>query len=165
MSHPVAGYPILLTSLDRVQVVVIGGGAVGERKVAGLLHAHANICLISPQATARLQEWAAQGRIRWMKRNYLPGDLNDAWLVIVATNQRQVNAQAAQEARQRGILCNVVDAPTEGNFHVPATYYSDEAIIAVSTLAPRREGSVGDPARAVALRDRVAAWLERDRSA
>lgn len=133
-----SAYPIPLTCLACVQSVVIGGGVVGERKVAGLLQANANIRLISLQATPQLREWAEAGRIAWMKRSYQPGDLADDWLVIVATDQRTVNRQVAQEAQRRGLLYNVVDAPVEGNFHVPALYRSDEAIVAVSTCA-------GDP--------------------
>ena len=152
MSAEISAYPILLTCLDRVQTVVIGGGRVGERKIAGLLRANARIRLISPQATAQCQAWAAEGLVEWTQRGYQPGDLSEAWLAVVASDNRQVNAQAAQEARQRGILCNVADCPQEGNFHVPAVHHGGQEIIAVSTLG-------GKPALAAALRDRIARWL------
>lgn len=155
MSDSICAYPILLTGMHRVHTIVIGGGAVGERKVAGLLDAKANICLISPQATARLQSWAEQGRIQWLKRSYQPGDLESAWLVVAATDQREINAQVATEAQQRGILCNVADAPAEGNFHVPAVYRGKAEIIAVSTCA-------GTPKRAIALRNQISEWLKRN---
>lgn len=148
-----SAYPVLLTCLDRVQTILIGGGMVGERKVMGLLEVNARLRLISPQATSQLEEWAAQGRIEWMRRGYQPGDLEDAWLVIVATDNRQVNAQAAIEAQQRGILCNVADVPEEGNFHVPAVYRGEQEIIAVSTNDKK-------PALASALRNRIAQWLK-----
>mgnify|MGYP000053032809 CR=1 FL=1 len=156
MNRAGSAYPILLTALDRVQTVVIGGGRVSERKTAGLLEAKARIRLISPQVTARLQEWAAQGLLQWIQRGYQRGDLAGAWLAVVATNQREVNALAAGEARERGILCNVADAPAEGNFHVPAVYRGKREIVAVSTFS-------GNPALAAALREHIIEQLKKER--
>lgn len=154
MNRAGSAYPILLTALDCVQTVVIGGGQVSERKISGLLEAQARIRLVSPQVTAHLQEWSALGRIQWIQRVYQRGDLADAWLAIVATNQREVNALAAKEAQERGILCNVADAPAEGNFHVPAVYRGRREIIAVSTFS-------GNPALAAALREHIIEHLKK----
>ena len=148
-------YPITLTSLRGAPVLVVGGGAVGERKVRGLLAAGAAVRLISPAATERLQVWAAAGQISWEQRGYAAGDLDAAWLAFAATNQRAVNAQIASDAAALGLLCNVADAPAEGSFHLPAIYRGDGVTIAVST-----DGT--NPARAVALRDAIAQWLSRE---
>src|SRR5215211_2520154 len=104
-------YPITLTSLRGAPVVVVGGGAVGERKVRGLLAAGAAVRLISPTASEQLQAWAAAGQIGWEQREYTVGDLDGARLVFAATNRREVNAQLAREAAALGLLCNVADAP------------------------------------------------------
>jgi cobalt-precorrin 5A hydrolase/precorrin-3B C17-methyltransferase len=148
-------YPITLTSLRGAPVVVVGGGAVGERKVRGLLAAGAAVQLISPAATEWLQVWAAAGQISWEQRRYAAGDLDSARLAFAATDQREVNAQIASDAAALGLLCNVADAPAEGSFHLPAVYRGDGVTIAVST-----DGA--SPARAVALRDAIAQWLSRE---
>jgi cobalt-precorrin 5A hydrolase / precorrin-3B C17-methyltransferase len=148
-------YPITLTSLRGAPVVVVGGGAVGERKVRGLLAAGAAVRLISPAATERLQAWAAAGQINWEQRRYAAGDLDGARLAFAATNQREVNAQIASDAAMLGLLCNVADAPAEGSFHLPAVYRGDGVTIAVST-----DGA--SPARAVALRNAIVQWLGRE---
>lgn len=146
-------YPVYLTNLATVQVVVIGGGEVAARKVAGLLAAQALVTVISPTLTPELAALHAAGRIRWLARAYEPGDLADAWLAFAATNVREVNAAVAQEAARRRILCNVADAPAEGNFHVPAVYRHGEVVVAV--------GSSGTaPGRAKQVRDRIGRWLE-----
>jgi len=150
-STPPPSYPIVLTNLAGAPVVVVGGGAVGERKVRGLLEVGAQVRLISPEATPRLQAWAAAGRIVWQPRAYVPGDLAGARLVFAATNQRQVNARVARDAALHGALCNVADAPEEGDFHLPALLRSEELTIAVSS------GGAA-PERAAALRDAIAAW-------
>jgi len=126
-------YPIFLTGLAEVIAVVVGGGLVGERKIQGLLAADATVHLISPLATPTLQQWAAAGQLTWQMRPYQPGDLANATLVFAATDQRAVNAQVAAEARQRKLLCNVADAPHEGNFHVPALHRHPPFTIAVGS--------------------------------
>jgi cobalt-precorrin 5A hydrolase/precorrin-3B C17-methyltransferase len=144
--------------MEGVPVLVVGGGAVGERKVAGLLAAGAAVRLISPQATAQLADWAEAGRIRWEARAYRAGELAEAdappLLVFAATDQRAVNAQVASEAQAQGRLCNVADVPEEGTFHLPALQREAGLTIAVST-----DGT--SPARARQVRDQLAAWLRQ----
>jgi cobalt-precorrin 5A hydrolase/precorrin-3B C17-methyltransferase len=146
------GYPITLTQLAGAKAVVVGGGPVGERKMRGLLEAGASARLISPEATPQLQTWANEGRIEWLRRPYQPGDLAEARLVFAATNQRQVNAQVAVEARQLGLLCNVSDQPAEGDFHVPAVHRQPGLMVAVSTNGE-------SPRRAQQIRNKIARWL------
>lgn len=156
-------YPITLTRFTDAAVVVCGGGKVGERKVRGLLDAAAEggipprIRLISPTATETLQRWAAEGRIDWEVRPYVAGDLVGARLVFAATSEREVNAAIAQEAAAVGALCNVADAPEEGDFHVPAVLRTEEALIAVSTGGE-------DPRRAVSCRDQIRSLLSQAES-
>ncbi|RMD74355.1 MAG: precorrin-3B C(17)-methyltransferase [Chloroflexi bacterium] len=151
-ASPVPDYPIVLTKPSHMPAVVIGGGAVGERKVRGLLAAGFPVRLISPVATAQLAEWAATGRIVWKRRTYQSGDLAGARLVFAATNDRAVNARIAAAAIAAGVLCNVADAPDEGDFHMPAIHRRGGLTIAVSSHGIA-------PARAIAIRDSIAAWL------
>ncbi len=147
-----AVYPLYLTNLENLQAVVIGGGIVGERKVSGLLAAGVPTRLISPTATPRLQDWAAAGQLEWLSRAYQQGDLADATLVFAATNQRAVNAEIALAARLAHILCNVADAPAEGDFHAPAVHRQADLVVAVGTGGR-------SPRRSTAVRDQIAAWL------
>jgi cobalt-precorrin 5A hydrolase/precorrin-3B C17-methyltransferase len=149
-----------------MKAVVIGGGPVGERKVRGLLAAktactepcRSAVFLISPEATPQLQKWAEAGEITWEKRPFHPDDLENVTLVFAATNQRTVNAQIAKEAKARGLLCNIADAPEEGNFHVPAVHRGDDELITVSTYGK-------NPSQARLLRNQIKAWLNVIRNA
>lgn len=147
-----AVYPIFLTGLAHLVAVVVGGGPVGERKVRGLLAAGATVRLVSPAATPALQQLADEGKLTWVDRPYQGSDLAEATLVFAATNERQVNAQIAADARAGKLLCNVADAPTEGNFHVPALHHHPPFTIAI--------GSGGlSPKATKALRDQIAQAL------
>src|ERR1700689_4115087 len=81
------------------RVVVVGGGAVASRRIPALLDAGAEILLVSPEATASLEDLAAAGRIRWAVREYEPGDCVGAWLVCACTDSAAVNQAVATAAR------------------------------------------------------------------
>ena len=145
-------YPLTITNLHGRTAVVVGGGVVGERKVRSLLAADVPVRLISPTATEQLKAWASLGEIDWERRPYRDGDLSGAGLVFAATNVRAVNQEIAVAAHAQGLLVNVADAPSEGNFHSPAVVRKDDLIVSVSTLS-------GRPRQATTARDKIAALL------
>jgi siroheme synthase-like protein len=113
---------------------VIGGGEIGLEKVEGLLACDAEVTLISPEAGAELQEYAAEGSIHWERRPYGgAGDLEGVFMVIAATNQSEVNIAVFEDAERRAMLVNVVDVPPLCNFILPAIVRSGPLAIAVST--------------------------------
>jgi siroheme synthase-like protein len=114
-------------------VLVVGGGRVAERKVAGLVDEGAQVALVSPTATAGLRALAEAGRIRWHRRHFSEDDLACARLVFAATDSRAVNARVARAARARGIWVNVADSAEESSFLVPSVVRRGALEIAVST--------------------------------
>ncbi len=126
-------FPLFADLRDRA-VLVVGGGAVAERKTEALLHAGARPVVGAPQLSAALQDWAEAGRIRW-----LPGQFREAWLdeqvwlVIAATDDRQVNQAIASAAEARRLLVNVVDDAQLSSFQVPAVVDRGPLQIAISS--------------------------------
>lgn len=141
-------YTICLIGLNTRRSIVIGGGIVAERKVKGLLSAGAHVKVISPQLTSDLQQKADSGEIELLKRRYQEGDLNDAHLVIAATNDPNVNQSVWVEAMRHGCLVNVVDDPQHSNFILPAVVQRGEISLAISTGG-------NSPALARRLRERI----------
>ncbi|HHW37368.1 MAG TPA: NAD(P)-binding protein [Bacillales bacterium] len=125
-------YPISLRLAGK-QVVVIGGGAVAERKILNLLNAGAIITVVSPAITATIQSWLVSTKINWKKKYYEDDDSKDAFLIIAATDDRTVNQQVL-EASGPHQLINVVDNPEGSNFFVPSTLHRGKLSISVSTL-------------------------------
>lgn len=125
-------YPVFLDIEGRLAMVV-GGGAVAEGKVTGLLAARARVMLVSPEATPALEGIARDGLITWAKRRYKHGDLSGAWMVVVATNDTDMNYAIAAEATAAGVLVNVVDSPAQCSFIAPAVVRRDDLTIAIST--------------------------------
>ncbi len=124
-------YPIMVDITNK-QVVVVGGGKVAERKIRGLQEANANVIVVAPEVTEYIQQLANGGALVWRKKYFSPGDLEDAFLIIAATNNREVNEAVAQAAQPYQLI-NVVDAPTQSNFYVPSIVRRGKLTIAVST--------------------------------
>jgi len=113
--------------------VVVGGGVVALRKIRGLLEHGASVEVISPSLCFEVGALAEAGEIGVKVKRYESGDLDDAFLVIVATAESDTNREVAREARRRKILVNVVDDPAQSDFNVPSIVHRRDLIIAVST--------------------------------
>lgn len=126
-------YPIVLTQLSGVRCVVIGGGEVAMRKVRALLESGARVRVISPELHPQLAAWRDEERLVHDARPYRNGDLQGEFLVIAATNLRNVNAAVTAEARQRGLLHNIADDPDGSSFHTLGAVMRGDVMLAVST--------------------------------
>jgi precorrin-2 dehydrogenase / sirohydrochlorin ferrochelatase len=141
-------YPLFLDLTDKL-CIVVGGGAVAERKARGLLNAGARVRLISPEVTRGVRRLARQGRIEVVPREYQEGDLDGAALAIAATNASEVNMRVKGESKRLSIPLNVADRPDLGDFIVPAVVRKGPVVVAVSTsgllpvLARRLKEEIG----------------------
>jgi siroheme synthase-like protein len=147
---PAAHYPLVLQNLARVRCVVVGGGAVAERKVRDLVAGGARPAVISPALTPALEELRQAGQIEHLAREFAPGDLQGAFLAVAATDVRAVNAAVAAEGQRLGMLVNVADDPGGGNFQTMATVRRGDLLFALST-------SGGSPSLAAYLRRQIEA--------
>lgn len=143
----------LTLTLDGRRAVLVGGGAVATRKATLLLAAAMELVVVAPLLSPQLADLAAAGQLQWLARPYRPEDLKGAFLVVAATDQREVNRQVAQDARQLGLLVNVADAPAEGDCTFPALLQRGGLQVAVTTGG-------GSPAFAAAVRDELALTLD-----
>lgn len=128
----VSMYPISL-KLKNKNILVIGGGKIAERKVIRLLKSDANIFLISPDITDKLQQFVDEKKIIFNKRKFIKSDLKNVFLAIAATNDKEVNHLIFHESEKNGILVNVVDEPAYCNFYVPSIIDRGDLLISVST--------------------------------
>ncbi len=125
-------YPLNI-ELKNVRCVVLGGGHVALRKVRTLLSAEAEVMVIAPEAEQAIFDLAAQGKISFSRSSYTRGDLVGAKLVILATNDSEVNNAAGEEARELGILVNAPKEPEKSDFSVPASVRRGSLLLTVST--------------------------------
>jgi uroporphyrin-III C-methyltransferase len=143
-------YPVGLRLLGR-RVVVVGGGQVAHRRVAGLLEARAGVTVVSPEVTPALEALVEPGSLTWVPRRYEPGDLDGAWYAVAATDDPEVNAAVAAEAEAARIFCARADDRSASSVWTPAVGRQGDLVVGVH--------GGGDPQRAVGVRDAVVAGL------
>jgi len=128
----------LLLSLEDKNLVIFGGGNVGERK-ARLFSDYGRVRVVSQDFTPGLREIAAEKErsLELVKADLSQGFkkfMDGAFLIIPATNDPDLNASIEQEARERGILIDRVDG--RGDVVVPSIIRKDPVTIAIATESP-----------------------------
>src|SRR5262249_54155085 len=104
--------PYFATFLDLLhkKVVVVGGGRVAATKVRALLPCQPSaLVVVAPRAAASIERAAADGKLLWLAREYASGDLDGAALAFGASDDRDLNARVAADARALGIPVLAVD--------------------------------------------------------
>ena len=140
-------YPVSLVVAGK-RCVVVGGGAVAARKVAGLVYAGADVTVVAPYICDEIRAMP----VEQVERPYQRGDLDLAWLAIAATDDPMVNSQVHADGRDARVWVNAADEPDACAFTLPAVLRRGPVTVAVSTGGH-------SPALAGWLRDQVADQL------
>lgn len=147
-------FPIYLDMKGR-RCLVIGGGAVAERKIAALLEAGAEITVMSPDMTDIIAGLSKRSAIHFEARPYRHGDLDGFELAFVATDDPEVNADVYREGRGRGVWVNSADDPARCDFILPSVLRRGELTVAVSTGG-------GSPALARTVREELELYFTEE---
>ncbi|MFB2925579.1 siroheme synthase CysG [Aeromonas hydrophila] len=126
-------YLPIFCRLDNKPVLLVGGGEVAERKARLLLDAGAQLTVVAPELDPELAELAANGSIEWLAGEFAPAQLTGKWLVVAATDRREVNALVYQSANQARIFANVVDDPKRSSFIMPSIIDRSPLMVAISS--------------------------------
>jgi precorrin-2 dehydrogenase/sirohydrochlorin ferrochelatase len=152
-------FPAFLKLRNR-PCLIVGAGEIAWSKITSLLDAEADVHVIATEARDEVHQLAAQGRIRLELRPYVPEDVLGYFLVIAATDDRDVNAAVYHDAEVRNILCNAVDDPPNCDFYFGSIVRRGDLQIAISTngespaLAQRLRREIN-----AALPDDLGPWL------
>jgi len=164
----------LFADLQNRACLIVGGGAVAERRATLLLAAGARVHVIAPELrTQPLAELAAAGQIAHQAKSFDEGSLAPYWLIVAATDDRALNARIAAAAAAAQRFCNVVDDPALCSFIVPAIVDRAPVTIAIGSrglspvLARWIKGLIETllPQRLGVLAELAGTWRERVRAA
>jgi len=111
----------------------VGGGDVAGRKVQRLLECGARVVVIGRALTPALEIMIKDGLIDRIDGDYNEAHLHDAFLVIGATDKEEVNARISEDAREKGIMVNIVDDPEKCDFILPSLFQRGDLTVAIST--------------------------------
>ena len=158
MSRP--DYPLTLDVGGR-RTVVVGGGPVAARRARGLVEAGARVDVVAPWVCEEVVDLVDAGAVRWVRREYVAGDLLDpepAWLAHTATGDPATDCQVAREAEVARIWCVRADDARASAAWTPAVARGVAGSVGEGvTVAVTADA---DPRRAAAVRDAVLAGLE-----
>jgi len=147
-------YPIFLEVGDK-PVLLVGGGHVALEKIGRLVDSGAAVTVVAPDLIPPVRAFVDAGRARWLSRPFEAGDTADYDLVMVATDDGEVNRAVADEARSRGILVNAADDVANCDFILGSLARKGDLQITASTGG-------GSPAMARWLRERLEEFLSDD---
>jgi precorrin-2 dehydrogenase/sirohydrochlorin ferrochelatase len=129
---PLKYYPIFLDIRGK-KCVIIGGGEVAARKAERLIDCGADVFIISPRLSSELAELEKKDLICHIAAEYTDYFINDAALVIGATDNEETNTRISNDARAKGVLVNIVDDPKRCDFILPALVKRGDLAIAIGT--------------------------------
>lgn len=99
--------------------VIVGGGKVAYRRTKALLAEGARVVIVSPELLPELECLAENGCVSWLPRVFEEQDIVNAFLVVAATNKREVNEVIARSCSPNQLV-NIADDPGNSSFYFPA---------------------------------------------
>jgi len=118
--------PVAL-DLENRAVLIVGGGAVAARKAAAFLEAGALVTVVSPDLSADFPA------VNYRAKRYESADWSGFSLICACTDNAEINAQIALDAKSQNIWCNIADAPENSDFHTVAVVRRGEIAVGIST--------------------------------
>ena len=121
-----------MINLSDKKIVVVGGGNVAHRRLEALKESGAALHIISPEINEELFSLFRQGKISWDKRTFESDDIQDASLVVAATDDPKVNLAVRESAGEKAFI-NMTGEADLGNVIFPGTYRQGRLVFSVST--------------------------------
>ena len=113
--------------------VIIGGGKVAYRKARALLEFRPKIKIVSPKFCNEMETLKNEKDMELVKRNFIKEDILEAYMVIAATNDKNVNTLVYEECMKNKIYVNVADQSDKCTFVFPSLVSRGELIIGITT--------------------------------
>ena len=125
-------------NLHNKKVIVIGGGTEGTRKVRGLVGQNSKIIVLSPRLNRYLRDLESRGEIMTITSKVrdvnILDNYEDVFLVIAATDDRDLNRRLVEKGRSKGAFVYAVDDPAVSDFSYASIINIEDVMqIAVST--------------------------------
>ena len=125
-------------NVNNKKVVVIGGGTEGLRKVHGLLDQGCEITVITSRLNKELRSMSHDRKIKLIKRRIKDATVldkfNDIFLILAATDDRQLNRKLVEKGRTMGAFVYAADDPLMSDFSYTSLVNIDGLVqVAIST--------------------------------
>ena len=123
-------YPINL-NIENMKITIIGGGKVAYRKATNFLDFGKKVTVVSKEFVDEFK--MIENEIEIIYDEYDKKYIKDSFVVVAATNNKDINHKIGVYCNQNGKLVNVVDDKKLSNFTVPSYVKRGELLISIST--------------------------------
>lgn len=124
------GYFPFFIDIENKKCVIVGGGNVALRKLEKLLPFNPKITVIAPEICDEIKE---NNKVNILQRNFADSDIENAFMVISATDDNSLNAHIFELCQKNNILINTVDNKEKCGFIFPALVKKENLTVGIST--------------------------------
>lgn len=122
----------LFVDLTGRKILIAGAGTVAARRAGVLAEFGADVTVVAPDGTERMQEMADSGKVRWVRERMEPDRIrkDEGWyMVLAATDQEDLNRRITEQARRLGIPANHAGDHKQCDFYFPAIIRTDDLVM------------------------------------
>ncbi|AKO64744.1 sirohydrochlorin ferrochelatase [Methylophilales bacterium MBRSG12] len=124
----------LFVNLDKLPVLVVGGGDIAERKINLIIKANANVEVLARNFSHNVEQLISKKKLKKIKQSLDINSLGSNYsLIIAATDNKQINKKLFNFAKKNNILINVVDQPELCTCTFGSIVERGDLVIAIST--------------------------------
>lgn len=128
----------LFVNLNHKKIVVYGAGRIAVRRIRGILRFGAEVTVIAPQVRKELWELYQnyEKQLSIEQRAYQYGEIQkqDVYLVLAATDDRQVNQMISTECSQKDVMVNNASDSSQCDFYFPALVEREGLVMGVTSI-------------------------------
>jgi len=128
-------FPVFL-KLNQLHTVLIGAGNIGLEKLTAIVNNSplSTVTVIARTFLPEIHLLATEYKgINIATKSFEEADLDNANLVIAATNDNELNEAIVQAAHKRNLLVNIADKPALCDFYLGSIVQKGDLKLAIST--------------------------------
>ena len=130
-NHKEAYFPLFI-NLSKQKIVVIGAGKIATRRILTLSQFTNQITVVAIQTSDEIKALAKTRQVILHEKEYERHDIDDADIVLAATDDRIVNDEIYVAAKAMGILVNVASDKDKCDFHFPGIVKKQQLVVGVN---------------------------------
>ncbi|MFI3212072.1 MAG: bifunctional precorrin-2 dehydrogenase/sirohydrochlorin ferrochelatase [Eubacteriales bacterium] len=134
-----AYFPLFI-DLANKKVVVVGAGIIGTRRIQILSEFPCHITVIAKEVSEEVKQLQDEQRIEVIERGIREEDLEDAFLIIAATNVQEINDWIITQSKKARFVNHVGDKE-QSNFYFPGIVKDENYVIGITASGMDHKGA------------------------
>lgn len=123
----------MFVDISRKRILIVGGGKIAARRAAVISQFASDIVMIAPDFCEQSKMLESGHAVRLICRSYEESDLEQADIVITATDNHELNAAIGRCCKEKKILVNVADDQSLCDFYFPGIVIEEDIVIGISS--------------------------------